>query len=580
MLRAFAVTTDHARQTAIWDRVFTQGFPPSAWQVKRLLTEERVPGTSAVARFVGAEAYEAAGGTVMRDLFAQDDATGTWFEDPALLETLAMDRLQATADELAARWKWTAAMTEVSWDDTARYGRLYPVPAEPTEDEAAEIARIDARQHELSDLPDGDWTDELEDEAVALERRMDELNAAIQARAEFSADNLAIAGCIVTIGDDGDVSLVEGLVKPEDVPAAVDAAGDAGTGDGVDGVSRIREPAVAARPDSEAEVRKKVGVGIGLADDLRSIRTALVKAHLAGSFAAAFDLALFQMARSVLRFGFVGTALDVIVRESADRPHTRLNDEAFADWSPGEAMLEDRSGLALDWMEIEDDGESFAALRALPDKEKRALFAACVARTVKPQLAFEPKARPELEATVARLGIDFAAHVRPTAGMFWSRIPKGRMLEIARETLGVEWADARAKLKKAELAEAMEAAFAAGDTPVSLSKKSHAAALAWTPPGFEAFDDGGAHEPSADEGADGSGEDGDGEPGIRAVAPDLPEELAAAIDAVNKVPTADGSPRVIVAHVGPSSGSAPADGDGQDAASEEADVPEFLRQVH
>ena len=575
-LTAFAVTTDRERQTAVWEQVSAQGHAPSPWQVKRLLTEERVPGTAALARFVGAEAYEAAGGVVMRDLFADDDARGTWFEDPALLETLAMDRLQATADELAARWKWTAAMTEVSWDDTSRYARVYPVQAEPTDDELAEIARMEARQSELADVADEDWTDKLEAEAVALDRRMDELNDAVEARAQFSDEDLAIAGCIVTVARDGGLELVEGLVKPEDVPET----GPAGDGDGADGVSRIREPAVAARPDSEAEVRKKVGVGIGLADDLRSIRTALVKAHLAGSFAAAFDLALFQMARSVLRFGFVGTALDVIVRESADRPHTRLNDAEFADWSPGEAMLEDRSGLALDWMEIEDDGESFAALRALPDKEKRALFAACVARTVRPQLAFEPQARPELEATVARLGIDFAAHVRPTAGMFWSRIPKGRMLEIARQTLGVEWADARSKLKKPELAEAMEAAFAAGDTPVSLSKKSHAAALAWTPPGFEAFDAGSVTVPPVEDGADASDPDGDGETGIRDVAPDLPEELAATLDVVNSVPTADGSPRVIVAHVGPASGSAPADGDGEDAASEEADVPEFLRQVH
>ena len=86
-----------------------------------------------------------------------------------------------------------------------------------------------------------------------------------------------------------------------------------------------------------------------------------------------------------------------------------MNDADFASWSPGEAMLEDRSGLSFDWLEIEDDGESFAALRALSQAEKQALFAACVARTVKGQLAFEPLARPELEVTVARLDIDFAS---------------------------------------------------------------------------------------------------------------------------------------------------------------------------
>ena len=45
---------------------------------------------------------------------------------------------------------------------------------------------------------------------------------------------------------------------------------------------------------------------------------------------------------------------------------TRMNDAEFAAWSPGEAMLADRSGVSLDWLQIDDDGESFAALRALP----------------------------------------------------------------------------------------------------------------------------------------------------------------------------------------------------------------------
>ena len=182
--------------------------------------------------------------------------------------------------------------------------------------------------------------------------------------------------------------------------------------------------------DREAEARKEAGVGIGLADDLRHIRTALVKAYLAGDFEAAFDLLLFQMGRSVFTHGYTPHALDIAVRETADRPTTRMNDAEFETWSPGEAMLADRSGLNFDWLEIEDDGESFAALQVMPQADKQALFAACVARTVKPQLAFEPQARPELEATVARLGIDFASHVRPTAAMLWSRIAEAVRREL------------------------------------------------------------------------------------------------------------------------------------------------------
>ena len=169
--------------------------------------------------------------------------------------------------------------------------------------------------------------------------------------------------------------------------------------------------------------------------------------------------------------------------------------------SPGEAMLADRSSLPFDWLAMEDDGEAFAALRALPDAGKQSLFAACAARTVKGQLAFEHGARPELEATVARLGIDFAAHVRPTAELFWSRLRKDRMLAIARDTIGVEWASAHRKDKKATLAAAMEGAFAAGDVPVGVTAEGRAAALAWAPPGFHAFDLG-----RIDDGEDGTAE--------------------------------------------------------------------------
>ena len=119
VLKAFAVTADRERQMAVWEQVSGQGYRPSAWQVKRLLTEERVPGASAIARFIGVDAYEAVGGTVMRDLFARDDESGVWFEDPVLLEKLATGKLQAAADELATRWKWAVPMIETAWDDTA-----------------------------------------------------------------------------------------------------------------------------------------------------------------------------------------------------------------------------------------------------------------------------------------------------------------------------------------------------------------------------------------------------------------------------------------------------------------------------
>ena len=396
-------------------------------------------------------------------------------------------------------------MVEVDWNTTARYGRIHPEPAERTPEEQAEIEKLEARQGVLAELDDDDWTEELVREAETIETRLDEIEGGIEARAVYKREDFGIAGCIATIARDGTLQVIDGLVRPEDMPKETAAESDAaqtGSGDGGSAntagietgtdTARIAGPAMSPPmtlpKDREAEARKEAGVGIGLADDLRSVRTALVKAKLAGDFEAAFDLMLFQLGRSVFTDGYKSHALDIAIRETPDRPTVRMNDEDFAAWSPGEAMLEDRSGLGFDWLTIEDDGESFAALRELSQAEKQALFAACVARTVKGQLAFEPQARPELEATVARLDIDFAKHVRPTADMLWSRINKGRILEIARSVLSPAWASARSKNKKPALANAMAEAFAAGDPPLGLSAEMHAAALAWVPPGFAAFD--------------------------------------------------------------------------------------------
>ena len=631
-LKAFAVTTDHDRQLGVWERVSAQGYRPSAGQVKRLLTEERVPADSPVARFVGVAAYEAAGGPVLRDLFADEYEHGVWLEDPKLLGDLAMQKLTAAADALATRWKWAEAMVEVDWSATARFGRIHPVPGEPTDAETAELERLRTRHDEIATLEAHAWTNALVEEAEAIEARLDAVEAEVEARATFRAEDCAMAGCIATIGRDGTLQVVQGLVKPEDLPTGTGAqsnghdahAGSDGGGETAPS-TRLDGPAVtppiASPPDPRVRAREEAGVGIGLADDLRAIRTALVKAHLAGDFEAAFDLVVFQMVRSVFARGYHGSwhALDIAFNETADRPTVRMNDDDFAAWSPGEALLADWSHLPLEWMEGDDDAACFAALRALPRADKEALFAAAVARTVKGQLAFEHDARPELEATVARLGIDFAKHVRPTAAMLWSRIRKSRILDIARETFGAAWASARSKYGKADLAKAMEEAFAAGERPVGIGKTGHAAALAWTVPGLAAFDTGGADADGPEAGtaappADGAPRSGDAridpvpgdsdtaeapahgsghgapvhgeaEAGAEPVDGDgaseeVPAEppIAGAIDAMHRVPTADGGPGTIVQTVGPVDGSdAPPFAGTRDDMPE---VPEFLRRIH
>ena len=568
-LQAFCVTADAELQRAVWAELKAQHYGPSVWQIRRLLTEGRMPATSAVARFVGAQDYEAAGGALTRDLFAEEDESGTWYDDPALLRKLALDRLEAAAEELRTKWAWAEARVEVEWSDTARFARIRPKPGEPTADEAKEIAQLTARRDDLRELDDEDWTEETASEFDRIEARLQEIERAVSARAVFRRKDMRMGGAIVTVGDDGSLHVIQGLVRPEDLPGPADGSpadgkpsasnGSGGeAGDPREFGDRVRPPALSRPepvPDPAAEARKRTGIGIGLGDDLRAIRNSLIKARLAEDFEAAFDLCVFQMARAVLRAGHRPHALDIRFEETADRPPLRRDDERFGNAARGEGLLElNRAALPLDWLGLEDDSEAFQALRELSAERKQALFAACVARTVKGQLAFEPTARPELEATVARLDIDFAGLYRPDAELFWSRLNKAKLLEIASLALGPDWAAARAKSKKAQLAASMARAFGADDAQAShLPGSARAAALEWTPPGFRAFDTG--------------------------EAPEKPD-VATAREPVESLESGNGAAPAPVNGEDDTAGetqsaAAPANGDDPDAPA--AEVPEFLR---
>ena len=579
-LKAFAVTADPVRQLAAWKQVSGQGYRPTAWQIKRILTDDRIPAGAAIAAFVGVEAYEAAGGIVDRDLFADEREFGVWFEDAQLLDRLATERLQEIADKVAAEWKWAEPRVEVEWNEFAPFGRVHAVPGEPTPEEAAERDRLHTRHDELVNLHEDDWTDDLVSEGERIGERLRELQAAVDSRARFADEDKAIAGCIVTIDPDGEVETIEGLVRPEDIPAPADngstevpAATAAANGAASGGPAARASMTMPSRPlDPAAEARKRAGIGIAHADDLRSIRTAGIKVGLANDFEAAFDLFLFQAAISVFTQGYVPTSLEIAARETPDRPHVRNNDEGFAAESPFEADLADWSDLPLEWMEHEDEARAFEVFRALSAERKRALFAAAIARTVKGQLSFEHDARPALEATVARLGIDFAARLRPSAAMFWSRITKGRMLDIARDVFGAEWAAGHAQEKKAVLAATMERAFGVGDdVPPGITQDTRAAALAWVPPGFAPFD----------------GQDDDFDPSAELVAGSATPDTAAESDSAT---TDAGTAHFVVdgaeAETAPDDGDAtglpdpvPAAATGQDIGGEGLDIPDFLRRA-
>src|SRR5690606_18616050 len=98
-------------------------------QIRRMLTERTVRASDKRARFVGLEAYETAGGIVLRDLFEADD--GGWLQDAALLDHLVADKLKAAAESVTAEgWKWIEVAVDFPYGHTRALRELDGVEKE------------------------------------------------------------------------------------------------------------------------------------------------------------------------------------------------------------------------------------------------------------------------------------------------------------------------------------------------------------------------------------------------------------------------------------------------------------------
>jgi len=123
-LMVFTVNPDHVRQVQVWD-VIHSSWNKEPFQIRRMLTETSVQASGRRAVFVGVEAYEAAGGTILHGLFQGDD--GGWLEDSVLLDWLVTEKLQAEAETVAVEgWRWVEVVLDLP---TATATTCGPCPA-------------------------------------------------------------------------------------------------------------------------------------------------------------------------------------------------------------------------------------------------------------------------------------------------------------------------------------------------------------------------------------------------------------------------------------------------------------------
>ena len=489
-LMAFTVTDDQARQLAIWPTVQSEArYGRNGLQhlIRRLLRDEAVPADSQLGRVVRLEDYEAAGGTVSRDLFAAQDVVH--YEDRGLVEKLVLQALEATAAPLRETWKWVDVALE--HDDYQAGGwNIEPDVDLISEEDLAALNKAEARLDALENMEEDEWTEELGEEMDDLIVEIRERQAQRTNGLTFSLDAMQRAGCIVTIGHNG-IKIVAGVMNEDDVAAAraerAAAEGDANSTDPND-----RSTVSSHTRGTGATTEPKPAHSFNLDQDLLAHRVQITAAHLAGAPDAAFDLVLWTMVSQVLHLGYRRRPIDLAM--SKTQAPSSLKDLGE---TPAKAMMDaHHDALPKDFLNLDED-EGFAALCTLPHDDKMALLAYCAAACLTAQLGMSGG---PLEVIGRRIGIDVASFWRPTAENYWGRVRKDVIVEVASDVVDAEWAHLRRGEKKGVAAKTMEALFSAGQA-IGLKTEVLARAKTWLPKGM-AFDgvEAGAVEGPGDEG--------------------------------------------------------------------------------
>ena len=459
--KAYAAKADTERQAYVFEQVRNAYMASHPDSIRRMMTQATISANDSRARFVGEEAYVAAGGRIERDLFAEADEA-RWI-DVALLERLAAGKMEQLAAETAA--EQGLAFVRPTLDSWVGYPateglRRVAVEKPPLTDE--ESARIEALEEQIGEL-----VSLLEDEATPDSERADveERIRVLDAEIDSITDKPALvdealkgrAGTFLLLDRDGRPKLDTSLYLEI---AADEEGGGSPT------------PYHSAAPEPAADPRS-AGLARTLVDELAIQRRDLLAVHVEAAPAFALDLAIFLMADGETGYcaGRKGSTL------SASRP----GDPAFGFKTPEAkatiAAAEAADALERGWTEAATREERFDAFRALPETARMAWLGHAVARTLEASAGIPGDRACSFHDHLGNLlGIDVAAWWRPTGANYFDRAPKSMALAALTEVGGPVLAGHYAKSKKAELAQACERIFS-GDFLAEVEVKQ--AALAW-----------------------------------------------------------------------------------------------------
>ncbi|QEO18133.1 ParB/RepB/Spo0J family partition protein [Acetobacter vaccinii] len=468
-LMAFSISDDHARQEQVWEIVF-QNHNREPYVIRRMLTEKTVRASDARARFVGLNAYLAAGGAIMRDLFEADD--GGWLQDPAILDRLVMEKLHTAAEDIRAEgWKWVETSLSFPWGHTRQFAEIDGTEVPLSDEETARLEALRVEQETIE--AEYAQADEYPDEVDARLGGIEQAILALEERPlAFDPADMARAGAFVSLASDGTLQVERGFVLPEDMPTEPDDA-DAGGADRYDHAAYDgRDEHIAGygsdagdttAPDVEPEEEDGIKP---LPDRLLTELTAWRTLALRDAFASNPHIALTEFLHTLVRDVYWQTpgadCLEAYVREIPLPVHSPDMPGSL----PAHGLRQRNEGWKHDLPEDED--ALWRWIDGLDDTSRMALLAHCLSFGVNALYERMPSYGAVSQRSVTErlkrvdrlalaLSLDMvAAGWQPTVENYLGRVTKARILQAVREARGDDAADRIAHLKKPDMAREAE----------------------------------------------------------------------------------------------------------------------------
>lgn len=460
-IMAFSITNDHVRQEQVWDTV-SRSHVKEAYYIRRLLTETAVRAGDRRAAYVGIDAYEAAGGVVMRDLFEQDQ--GGWLQDPATLEQLVFEKLKTDAEGLKTEegWKWVEAALDFPYGHTSGLRRFYGEQAEMS---AEEISRYDELKAEYDKL-DAAYavTEEYSEET---EKRLEELGIELDGLNErpyvFDPEDVARGGVFISLSANGELKIERGFVRPEDEPMieADDHRDDSGEDDtdeqvessasSTGGISVNGKAVSSDQSEEEDDAVRPLADRLIL--DLTAARTIALRNALANDPVMTFIAVLHSFVLKIFYLDDSDSCLELTLQSANFSQTPGLSDTPWA----GE--IDQRQEA---WRQDlpKDPDALWDYLIQLDEVSRQMLFAHCASLSL--NAVIEPwnkRSRALAHADQVARSIGFGmveAGWTPTVDNYLGRVTKARILQAVREAKDEQSAQLIDHLKKPDMAREAE----------------------------------------------------------------------------------------------------------------------------